>query len=128
MTQYPYPAAEGARSIVVDILLTLVTCGIYGIYWQFKQMEILNAWLGREDFSFGLWLILTIVTCGIFAIYYEYKMAHAIIEIQQANGLPVKSDLPLICVVLSLFATFIPSLAIQQSEINALYNITDDHF
>ena len=32
LNQYPYPESEGRRSIVIGILATLVTCGIYGLY------------------------------------------------------------------------------------------------
>ncbi len=123
---YPYPPSLGVRSIVVDIILTLVTCGIWGLYWQYKQMEALNAWLRRNDYSFALWFLLSLVTCGIFAIYYEYKMAQGINEIQETNNLRVSSDLPLICILLSVFGFGIVSLAIQQSEINKFYNETAD--
>jgi hypothetical protein len=124
--RYPYPSSEGVRSIAVDIILTLVTCGLYGLYWQYKQMETLNAWLGREDFSFGLWLLLSLVTCGIFAVYYEYKMAKGINEIQEDNNLRVNRDLALICILLAIFGLGIVSLAIQQSEINKFYDATAD--
>ena len=54
LNQYPYPEYEGKRSIAVGILLTLITCGIYGLYWQYKQMATLNVWLERNDYSFWL--------------------------------------------------------------------------
>ena len=126
MTDYPHPAHEGVRSIVVDLLLTVITCGLYGLYWQYKQMETLNAWLRRKDFSFGLWLLLSIITCGIFAMYYEYKMAKGINEIQEQNNLRVASDLPLICLILAIFQLVFVSLAIQQLEINKFYGATSD--
>ncbi len=126
MTDYPHPAYEGVRSIVTDLLLTVITCGLYGLYWQYKQMETLNAWLRRKDFSFGLWLLLSIITCGIFAIYYEYKMAKGINEIQELNSMRVASDLPIICLVLSIFGLAFVSLAIQQLEINKFYGATSD--
>lgn len=126
MTDYPHPAYEGVRSIVVDLLLTVITCGLYGLYWQYKQMETLNAWLRRKDFSFGLWLLLSIITCGIFAIYYEYKMAKGINEIQELNNMRIASDLPIICLILSIFGLAFVSLAIQQLEINKFYGATSD--
>jgi hypothetical protein len=126
MTDYPYPRSEGVRSIPIDLILTIITCGIYGLYWQYKQMAILNRWLNREDFDFVLWLILSIVTCGIFAMYYEYKMAKGINEIQEQNDFKVAGDLPLICLLLAIFGLAIVSMAIQQWEINKFYGATGD--
>jgi len=127
MAHYPYPEHEGIRSIGLGILFTILTCGIYGLYWQYKQMETLNAWLKRDDFSFWVWFLLSIITCGIFAIYYEYKMAKGINEIQEDNGFRVNSDLAVICILVSLFGLWIASQAIQQSAINRFYDETSDY-
>jgi len=126
MTDYPYPRHEGVRSIPIDLILTIITCGLYGLYWQYKQMESLNRWLKRNDFDFVLWLVLSLVTCGIFAIYYEYKMAKGINEIQEENNLSVAGDLPIICLILTIFGLAFVSLAIQQLEINKFYGATGD--
>ena len=126
LNQYPYPEFEGRRSIVTGILVTLLTCGIYGLYWQFKQMATLNAWLGRNEYSFWLWFFLCILTCGIFGIYYEYKMACGINEVQTNKGMYVDQNLPILCVVLALFGVGIASLAIQQFQINKLYGDSSD--
>ena len=126
LNQYPYPAYEGRRSIAVGVLATLITCGIYGLYWQYKQMHTLNAWLKRDEYSFWLWLFLTLITCGIFGLYYEYKMAMGINEIQSSNSLRVDPNLPILCVLLALFGVGIASLAIQQYHINKLYGDTSD--
>ncbi len=126
MRDYPYPRAGGTRSIALGIIFSLLTCGIYSLYWQYKQMVTLNGWLGRADYRFGLWLLLCIITCGIFALYYEYKMAKGINEVQANTGLQVNSDLAVICVLLAFFGIGIASLAIQQSEINNFYNAHED--
>ena len=112
MRDYPYPMADGTRSIALGIIFSLLTCGIYSLYWQYKQMITLNGWLGRTNYRFGLWLLLCIITCGIFALYYEYKMAVGINEIQENNGLQVNNDLAVICVLLAFFGIDIASLAI----------------
>ena len=90
------------------------------------QLEALNAWLGREDFSFWLWIFLSVVTCGVFAVYYEYKMAQGINEIQEEHGYRLNPNLAVICIVVSLFGFWFASLAIQQSEINRFYDDTSD--
>ncbi|MDE3257635.1 MAG: DUF4234 domain-containing protein [Gemmatimonadota bacterium] len=121
MNRYPYPEFQARRSIVAGILLSLVTLGIYGLYWQYKQMATLDAWLGRNEFSFWLWFFLSIITCGIFGIYYEYKMATGINEVQDDNDLTYDSNLPVICVLVAIFGFWIASVAIQQHQINRLY-------
>jgi hypothetical protein len=121
MATYPYPVEEGRRDIVMSIIFTVITCGIYGLYWQFKQMEIINAWLQREEYSFWTWFFLSIITCGIYAVYIEYKLAVSINTIQEQNGLTVNSNLPLICILVSVCGLGIVSNAIQQSEMNDWY-------
>ena len=68
----PYPRQEAVVGIGIGIILSIVTCGIYGLFWQYKQIEVLNAWLGRKEYDFWTWLLLSIITCGIFSLYYEY--------------------------------------------------------
>lgn len=126
MRHHPYPMADGVRSIALGIIFSLLTCGIYSLYWQYKQMITLNAWLGRNDYRFWLWFFLSILTCGIFSIYYEYKMAVGINEIQTISGLPVSGYLAVTCVLLAIFGVGIASLAIQQWEINKFYDAHDD--
>ena len=124
LDQYPYPEDEGRRNIVIGILVSLLACGIYGLYWQYKQMETLNAWLKRDEYSFWLWLLLSIITCGIYGIYYEYKMANGINAVQADNDVVFDSSLPVICVLLAIFGLGIASLAVQQHQINRLYGQT----
>ncbi len=122
----PYPAQEGVIPIGVAIILTIVTCGLYGLWWQYKQIEILNAWLGREEYNFWTYLLLSIITCGLFAVYYEYKMAQGINEIQHRGVGRVNENLALICLLLSICALGIVSPAIQQADINAFYGDNPD--
>ena len=52
MRNHPYPRADGVRSIAFGIIFSILTCGIYSLYWQYKQMVTLNGWLGRDRLSF----------------------------------------------------------------------------
>ena len=122
----PWPRGDAVKSVGVGIVLTLITCGIYGLFWQYKQMQVLNAWLGRREYDFATWFVLSLVTCGIFAVYYEYRMARGINEIQHARGMYVQADLALLCVLLSIFGIGVASLAIQQHSINELYGEAAD--
>ena len=122
----PYPAQEAVIPVGVAVILTLVTCGLYGLWWQYKQMEILNAWHGREEYNFWTYLVLSFITCGFYAIYYEYKMAQGINQIQHAHGYRVNENLALICLFVTIVGLGVVSLAIQQSDINDLYGENPD--
>ena len=116
----PLPESEEVISVGTSVILTIITCGIYGLVWQYKQMKVLNSWLNRKEYSFGKWLLLSIITCGIYGVYNEYKMARGIIEVQQQNKLLV-NDVATICLIMTLIGLGIVSMAIQQSEINKFY-------
>ena len=116
----PLPESEGVISVGTSVILSIITCGIYGLVWQYKQMKVLNSWLNRKEYSFGKWLLLSIITCGIYGVYNEYKMARGIIEVQQQNKLLV-NDVAAICLIMTLIGLGIVSMAIQQSEINKFY-------
>lgn len=63
------------RSIVTSIILSLVTCGIYSIYWFIVLTNEINKASGREnDTSGGIAFLLTLVTCGIYGYFWAYKL------------------------------------------------------
>lgn len=67
------------RSLVTYILLTLVTCGIYGYYFIYKMAQDVNiACEGDGENTAGLvaFILLSIVTCGIYAWIWYYKLGN----------------------------------------------------
>lgn len=63
------------RSILVYILLTICTCGIYGIYFTWKMFSDTQRMAGEEETGLGMFVLLSIVTCGIYTLYVWYKTA-----------------------------------------------------
>ncbi len=119
--QRPAPqSGPFASNIALDVVFTLITCGIYGLFWKARQMKALNTMLGEEKYNFVMWLVVTIVTCGLFNIYYAYIMAQGIGEIQRRRGKGPSTDLPVLCLVLTIFGLHIVADAILQNEINKL--------
>ena len=115
--------AERARSnIAVDIILSLVTLGIYNLFWQARQMRVVNAFLGEKRFSFWSWFFLSLVTCGLYHVYHEYVMGQTITQIQVKRGRESNPNLSMISLLLSVMGLMIVTDAIQQHEINALYD------
>ena len=117
----PLPRKEAEKNIALALVLTLLTLGIYGAFWNYSEMRTLNGLLGREEFSFWKWLFFTLLTFGIYHVYYEYKMGLGVIEIQEKFGMPVDRNFPMICLGLSIFGLTLAADALQQNEINKIY-------
>ncbi len=103
------------RSVGLCIVLSIVTCGIYGIYWLYCIHEDVMAVCGRPmSVSGGMVILLTIVTCGIYGIYWAFKMGQFLDAAKgNANG-----NSGVLYLVLSLFGFSIIAWALMQSELN----------
>jgi hypothetical protein len=107
-------------SIPVYLILTLITCGLFNLYWNYKQMEACNYLLKRQDFKFAHWLLFSIITCGIYHIFYQYKMGSAIVEIQRNTNKAVFDSLPIISCFVTIFGLSVVVDCIHQHEINKI--------
>ena len=110
-------------NIPLYLILTILTCGIFNLYWNHRQMEACNVLLNRREFSFWIWLLLTILTCGIYHIFYQYKMGAAIVEIQQLMNRDVFDKLPLLSVIVTILGFSIVVDCIHQNEINKINDV-----
>ncbi|HWP91514.1 MAG TPA: DUF4234 domain-containing protein [Thermodesulfobacteriota bacterium] len=111
---------EFKSGIAKYVILSIITLGIFNLYWQYKQMRFVNTVAGEERFSFVRYLIFTIITCGIYHLYYEYVMGREITMLQEKHGLSKSEDLPAISIVLAVLGLTIVTDAIQQREINMM--------
>jgi hypothetical protein len=121
MATAPLAEAEAVRSPGMAILFTILSCGIYAMYWQYMQFKTINSWLGREEHKFGMYLLFTVLSCGIYAVYYEYKFAQSLVDLQKSRGVQVNENLPIIAVLLAFSGLSMVTWAIEQTEINKLY-------
>ena len=106
------------RSIPMIIILSLVTCGIYGLIWLYQTSQEVSNTLGDGDSS-GLEVLLCVITCGLYTIYWWYKYSKKLVLLSQKMGAAV-TDNSLICLLLSVFGLGIISMGIMQSQINDL--------
>lgn len=123
-SELPVPREEARRDIVLCVILSVITCGIHNVYWNYREMKTINGLLGRQELSFATWLIISILTLGIFHVYYEYKMGLALQEVQVKYGRPKDENLALVSLLLSIFGLTIVADAVQQHHINKLYDQT----
>ena len=95
------------------IILTIITCGIYGIYWMCKINDEVNALSGEYNATSGGAVVLfSIITCGIYGVYWAYKMG------QRCAGLGGEASGGILYLILALFGFQIINLALFQDVIN----------
>lgn len=108
------------RNIAVSIILSLVTCGIYGIYWFISLTDEARVASGDESApSGGIAFLLVIVTCGIYAIYWAYKVGKTMSIAKEKHGLPA-DDNAVLYLILNLIGFGIIVYALVQNDLNQL--------
>lgn len=108
------------RSIATCIILSIVTCGIYGIYWFICLTDDANTVSGDVNGTSGvLACVLTIVTCGIYGYYWSYKLGDKINIAKHRQGMQT-SNLGIVYLVLFFFGLGIIAYALAQDELNKL--------
>ena len=78
------------RSLSTLILLSIVTCGIYSIYFWYMWTEDVNkmcAGDGKESPNYIIVTLLSVVTCGIYGIFWFYKQGNRLQEDAPKFGL-----------------------------------------
>lgn len=109
------------REIAVCIILSIVTCGIYALYWMACVTDDVNFMLNERDTTGGMCVLLTIITCGIYGYYWAYKMGTKITRLKMnANQGYVDGNTSILYVILQIFGLSIVVSALIQSEINNL--------
>lgn len=102
------------RGIPLAIILSIVTCGIYTIYWQIKLTDEMNTLLNKPNATSGLMaFIYTIITCGIYFLYWLYKMGDNVDALKGKSG-----DTGILYLVLGLLCLGLIPMALAQDAIN----------
>ncbi|KMW10427.1 DUF4234 domain-containing protein [Enterocloster citroniae] len=116
------------RNVAVAIILSIVTCGIYAIYWQVCLVNDVNKVKEDESAKSGIVVfLLSIVTCSIYWLYWVFKTGECIDSAKTANGTPTLSR-GLVYLLLSIFGLGIVAIAILQSDLNSLAAENYDDF
>lgn len=102
------------RDIAISIILTIVTCGIYGFYWCAVLNDELKHEAKEDGFtSGGMVVLLSIVTCGIYTIYWSYKMGQFVDKTKKNTD-----NTGILYLILSLIGFDIIVYALIQNELN----------
>ena len=102
------------RNIAIAVILSIVTCGLYGIYWMIKPNDEVNQICGdTQATGGGLVFLFTLITCGIYGWYWMYKMGEKCDQIKGVNG-----SSGILYLILGIFGLGIVSYCLMQDTIN----------
>lgn len=103
------------RSIPLAIVLTIITCGIYELYWIVKVNDEVNQLAGdTQATTGGMVLLFTIITCGIYGLYWYYKMGEKVDYLNNIRG----GNAGILYLILSIFGLGIVNMCLIQDTIN----------
>ena len=113
---YSAPSLE-ERNIVTCILLSIITCGIYGIIWLINMANDVNTISDEKGPSGGMVVLFTIITCGIYGIYWVYKAGQNMYAAGKKYGKDT-ADNSVLYLVLAILGLQIVDYCLIQSELN----------
>lgn len=115
--QFSQAPIIGKREIVTAILLSIVTLGIYGIYWMIKMTDESNTVTNDFSTSGGKAFLFSILTCGIYSYYWNYKMGQKMYNAGRTHGKDI-NDNSTLYLILSIFGLSIINYCLIQSDLN----------
>lgn len=110
------------RNIGLSIVLSVITCGIYSIYWFIVLTDEIN----REkpeyanDMSGVLCFLLSLITCNLFGIYWAYKIGEKLDTIKYERSIAAGQN-SVLYLILELLGFNVIVLALAQNEMNKLH-------
>ena len=107
------------RNIALCIVLSIITCGLYGIYWFICLTNDTNEVSNSNGTSGGMALLFTIITCGIYSFYWAYKQGEKIDTAKNSHGIP-SSNTGILYLILVFFGLGIIAYALMQDSLNKL--------
>jgi hypothetical protein len=83
------------RSFVMVMVFSLITFGIYALYWLYATANEVNTMCegdGKQTTGFILFLVFSIITFGIYTYVWYYKLANRLQENASRYNITVKEN------------------------------------
>ena len=107
------------RNLALCIIFSIITCGIYELYWIVCVTDDANELSENPNYASGiLALLLTIITFNIYGLYWAYQMGEKIDIAKQKRG-RTSSNSGILYLILQLIFPLI-GLVLMQNEVNQL--------
>lgn len=83
------------RSLVTYILLSIITCGIYGYYFLYamaRDANVICSADGKKTGGLVAFILLSWITCGLYAYYWYYSLGNRLAENAPRYGLSFQEN------------------------------------
>lgn len=80
------------RSLISVLLLTLVTCGIYYLFWVYETARDMDELLGESDIPPAVHVLLFLITGTLWGYAFDVLTARKIARLQAKFGLPIQDN------------------------------------
>jgi hypothetical protein len=112
----PAPASGGGGKGKVEnpttvLILGLVTCGLYTLYWMWLRVKEANDYLGKQ--AVNPMFVVPGCLCGPVYIYAIWLFVNALPEVQKKAGVEAKDE-KILHVILMILLPGVGSYLIQQ--------------
>lgn len=118
------------RDPALTLVLILLTCGIYYLYFIYVVSQETQDFLEEPDISPGLEVLLSVLTFGLWNIYWDYRMGKRVAEMCVRVGLP-STDNAVLYLILDLvgaggFASLgLLNPVLQQDSLNRIWKAAE---
>lgn len=109
------------RNLATCIILSIVTCGIYSLYWFIVVTDdAKNVSNDVEGASGGTALLLSIITCNIYGFYWAYKQGERLDNARYMRGMAGGGNSNILFLLLQIFGLGIVNYIIMQDILNKI--------
>lgn len=110
------------RDIVMCVLFSIFSFGIYAVYWIYIITEEANALSENEEGCAGgaMAILYAVITLGIYLWYWAYKMGARLHTARVKRGVVCSTSNGLIYLVLSIVQLDFIGIMLMQNELNKL--------
>ena len=108
------------RNVALCVIFSIVTCGIYGLYWMAQINNCANELADPPKKTGGVVaVLLTIITCNIYGIYWAYKMGGMLDAALAKRSMPTQNR-SVIYLILQVIGLGFVGWILMQSTINSM--------
>lgn len=114
------------RNPALVIIFSIITCGIYNLYWFVTTTNEIQNKLKNPDGSCksgGMALLLAIVTCGIYEFYWWYKMGQKAAQLGKDYGVEISDNSTIYLILLFVGIGAVINTVLLQSSLNRVAEI-----